>query len=468
MPLVLVAFLLLVFIFGVMRFGAYSDQRKILPEIARASSELKTSSKNKIKVRVSGYVLQEPDIKDAKQKLTLKASSVKVGEKTLRIEEKLLITTNQYPRFEYGQKISVLGELLEPENFKDSDFDFKSYLAKDQIFTLMSYPSIETGDFSLSVSEQLKITLFSKIFKIKNLFETSISKNIAEPNASFINGILLGSRTQIPDDIKKQFSRTSTSHILAISGYNITIIAASISYLLLKFIRRQLVFWLSVGGLVVFTVMTGAQSSVIRASIMGVLVLLAQREGRLYEVKNAIVFAGAMMVLINPEVLRYDIGFQLSFLAALGLVMISPKLEEVFKKIPNPAGIKKTLVMTLSAQVLVLPLILFYFKSISVTSLPANVLILPLIPVTMLAGFISGIAGLIFAPIGQFLAYFAWILSSIILYLVKIFASPGWASISITIGTWFLVLLYAIIYFLFFGNIRKLFNILISWTKAKN
>ena len=308
----------------------------------------------------------------------------------------------------------------------------------------MSYPKIESADLNLSFYEKIKLAVFKRIFIVKLAFEKSIERSVAEPNAAFIGGILLGSRSQIPQDIKDDFARTGTSHILAISGYNITIVATIVSSFFLLFFRRPAAFWFSLIGITLFTILTGAQASVVRAAIMGSLVLLAYREGRLTNPRNAIALVGAAMVFINPVVLRYDIGFQLSFAATLGLVYVAPVIEKYFSKLPKLFDLRETLIMTISAQIFVLPLLLYYFKSLSLISLPANIIVLPTIPLAMILGFMAGITGMIMPFLGQLVGYFAWLLTSIELGIIIFFAKPSWAAVSVGFTWHMIVIAYAI------------------------
>ncbi|MBI2003478.1 MAG: ComEC/Rec2 family competence protein [Parcubacteria group bacterium] len=186
--------------------------------------------------------------------------------------------------------------------------------------------------------------------------------------------------------------------------------------------RRQKAFWVTVLAIAAFTVLTGASASVIRAALMGILVLLAYREGRFYSMTNSIVLAGTVMIALNPKVLRFDAGFQLSFLATLGLVRLAPFFKEKLEKLPEFFNFKENFVATLSAQLAVLPVILYNFGNFSLVSLPANVLILPIIPVTMLFGFLAGISGLVWLPLGNLVGLAAWLLAEYEILIVRLFS----------------------------------------------
>lgn len=425
----LAAFFTLFFLAGVLRFNIVNSRQHNLQKFAEAQEQvIDPQNKHPIKITVLGYVSDEPEISGDKQRLAFYARQLSAPPFRIDTDEKVLITVPLFPRYSYGEHLEIYGQIKKPENF--SDFDYEAYLAKDGVFTTMFYPEIKRTDLNFSFYEKTKISLFRKIFAVKNAFENSINRSVAEPNAAFIGGILLGSRSQIPQEVKDAFARTSTSHILAISGYNITMIAVIISAIFLLFFRRPTAFWFSLAGVALFTILTGAQASVVRAAIMGALVLTAKREGRLNDPRNAIVLAGGAMIAVNPNILRYDIGFQLSFVATLGLIYVAPVLEKYFAKLPKFFEFRETFIMTISAQLFVLPLLLYYFKNLSLTSLPANIIVLPMIPFAMLLGFISGLAGMIIPILGQFFGYFAWLLTSVELGIIKLFAAPKWAAIS--------------------------------------
>ena len=416
-PVVLSAFLILAFGAGVLRFDISESLSKVLTNFNDLNAN----------VQFLGYINDEPQRLSDKQRLVLKVKEIRVPGYAVFTDEKVLITTNLYPEFGYGDLVFGEGKLQSPKNF--SDFDYAAYLARDSVFSLSYYPKIEKTSLQKFLTkdpvpglENIKILLFRKIFQFKRFFEESVERAIAEPNAAFINGILLGCRESIPPDLKEAFSKTGTTHVLTISGYNITIIALYVSALFLFFIKRQTAFWFTVLAIFLFTILTGGSPSVIRAAIMGVLVLLAYREGRFYNMTNSIVFAGAVMIALNPKILRFDVGFQLSFLATLGLIYLAPLVKEKLKGLPEILNFKENFAATVSAQAMVLPLILYYFKNFSFVSLPANILILPVIPITMFFGLVSGVSGLAWSKLGEFFGLIAWLFSEYVILIVRLFS----------------------------------------------
>src|SRR3989344_2703783 len=353
------------------------------------------------KVVLTGYIDSEPETKESIQRFVLKTG-----------KERVLVTASSYPKREFGDFIEVQGKLELPQNFSE-DFDYITYLKKDGIKLILFFPEIETaGKTQIDFSENIKLNIYRKIFAVKEKFEKAINLSIPEPNASFINGILLGSRQNIPDDLKEAFNKTGTTHVLAISGYNIMIISEAILLGLIWFFRRRVAFWISVAVIILFFIFTGASASVVRAALMGLLLSFANGYGRLYDQKNSIILAGAAMVWINPFVLVFDIGFQLSFAAVLGLIYLYPQIDSKLYKLPKFGNLKEITLMTLSAQIAVAPLLIYYFGNFSLISLPTNVLILPFIPIAMLTGFLVGLVGIVSPLAGQIIGYVAWAIST--------------------------------------------------------
>lgn len=424
--LLLAGFFGIAFLFGVVRFNSTNfDQDRL-----DVFTGLEAGGKG-VKVVISGYIDDEPADRGERQELILRAKELVAGDRVVPLDDRILITVNNFPKFNYGDAVSVKGVLQKPQNL--TDFDYLTYLKKEGIRTTMFYPEILKLDehdehydtlmyHSVGIFEKAKIGLYRKIFLLKNNFESAVNKSVAEPNAAFINGILLGSRQSMPDNLKEAFNKTGTTHILAISGFNIMIISWTVLTGLIYFFRRRVAFWLSVAVITIFTVLTGASASVVRAAIMGLLLLFANGYGRLYDPKNSIILAGAAMVWLNPLALVFDIGFQLSFAAVVGLMYLYPKLDAKFKKLPTVGNLKEITLMTISAQAAVAPLLIYYFKNFSLVSLPTNILILPLIPAAMFAGFISGLAGMIYLPLGQVVGWFAWALTAYQIRVVELFA----------------------------------------------
>ena len=338
---------------------------------------------------------------------------------------RVLIKTNLYPEYFYGDVLKVSGKIEEPEiYFKDSNFNYKIYLAKENIFLVSQYPNLTL------VKQPKSSNFYGSLLMIKRRFIEIIDKILPEPKASFLSALLVGARRALPSDLVNAFNITGTSHIVAISGYNISIISIMLlNFLSYLFLPRRLIFWIVIVCLIAFTLVSGASASVIRAAIMGGLLVLAGREGRFYQVTNAMIFSGAVMLFFNPYLLRYDTGFKLSFLAAFGLIYLAPRFNTWLSSLPNFLSFRNNLSATLSAQIMTFPIIFWEFGRISLVATLTNVLILPAIPVTMLFGFLAGLVGFISLKVAGILVLPAWLLLSYQIFVVKMLSALPWVSI---------------------------------------
>lgn len=240
---------------------------------------------------------------------------------------------------------------------------------------------------------------FHGVLALRDGFEVALNRSLPEPEASFASGIILGKVRKFPARLEDALRKTSTLHLVAVSGYNITVVASSILGLLLFLtVHRKLAWWLATLGILLFTLFVGAPASAVRAAIMGFLVLLSKRVGRVSDARNALAFAGAAMLLVNPTFLRLDLGFQLSFLATIGILYVSPIISTALfsKRAIGPQKenqLKEIASDSLSAQLMVAPWILYKFGTISLGGIVANILVLPLIPLAMFLSFLTGITG---------------------------------------------------------------------------
>jgi competence protein ComEC len=325
--------------------------------ILRFVSSAPIEDKNQIsfyngrEINFVGVIIAEPDTRDNKVKLKVKSERLKVDDSWQKVEGNVLVNARLYPTYHYGDELEIKCELQKPEPIED--FAYDKYLAKEDIYSLCYWPEIKL----LAAGRGSKI--IAGILWTKEKLVATVNRILPEPQAAFLGGLLYGARRGIPTDLTEKFNITGTTHIVAISGYNITIIAA----LLLQIAKnlglgRKKSFWIALAGILFFVILTGAQASVIRAALMGSLVLLAAQVGRISKITNVLIFAAAAMLVLNPKVLAFDVGFQLSFAATIGLIFLSPILEKYFKKFPSTFGIKESFVTTMSAIILTLPLIL--------------------------------------------------------------------------------------------------------------
>jgi len=213
---------------------------------------------------------------------------------------------------------------------------------------------------------------------------------------------------------------------------------------LLKGLSRKRIFYTSLALVVLFVIMTGASPSIVRASIMTMLIFAAPLLGRKAKPINILIFTAAIMILFNPLILRYDLGFILSFGSLLGLIYLAPILSQAIKekkyikKIPE--NLKSAFSETISAQLFVLPIILHNFSRVSLIAPITNLLILPIIPLTMLLGFIAALFGIIWLPLGVFLAFPAYVFLYYLVWIIENFSKIPLSSIEIKSGNPILII----------------------------
>ncbi|MFA6411023.1 MAG: ComEC/Rec2 family competence protein [Candidatus Buchananbacteria bacterium] len=373
------------------------------------------------KINFTGIITDEPDIRIDKTKIIVLAKNLAAGQK---VDGKVLINVGLYPVYQYGDLLSISCNLKKPEPF--SGFAYDRYLAKDDIYVICSYPKI-----SLIKKNQGNYFL-SQIYNFKNQLRNLINNNLPEPQASLFFGMNFGNRGGIPQELSDQFSATGTSHLVAISGMNITIIASILLAVFLALgVCRKKSFWLITLILIFYMIVIGFPASAVRAAIMGWLAMLAIYVGRLNSSTNALLLSGVGMIFANPKILRDDVGFQLSFLAVLGLIYFYPFLELKFAKFSSRFGLKESLLLTMAAQISTLPLIVYNFGRLSLISLVVNILVVPTLPALMVIGFLSLFLSWLFPIWGQSFFWPVWLIMTYLIKVIEFFGSLPWAALNL-------------------------------------
>ncbi|KKS33453.1 MAG: internalization-related competence protein ComEC/Rec2 protein [Parcubacteria group bacterium GW2011_GWC2_42_13] len=358
-----------------------------------------------------GIVVGEPD---------KRLDNTKLKVRLLPYSEYVLITIGSYQEYFYGDKLKLKGKLQTPKEFED--FNYKNYLRKDKILSVMYEPKIEVIGKSDLLEEVGLPRFYANILEIKEKLRISIYRSLASPQAELLAAMVLGDQSRLSQELKNNFSRTGITHIVAISGMNITIMAEILIFFFGLTLRLgwNRAFYLVLFITVFYVVMIGAPASAVRAGIMAGVLLLAQKTGRLYFAGRALLIAAAIMLIFNPLLLFYDVGFQLSFLAVLGIIYLFPIFDfhlSHFLKNKGSRWFRQILALTLSAQIFTLPILVYNFGSVSLISPLVNVLVVPLLPVILIFGFLGILAGLF----GQFLGMmFSFPVFGILSYILEV------------------------------------------------
>ena len=265
----------------------------------------------------------------------------------------------------------------------------------------------------------------ARLLAIRAGFLDRLHLALRPDSAALAGGLTLGAKDGFSAELKEKMRASGTTHLVALSGYNVSILALAVSSALGAWFRRRTTFLLTVLAICLFVVMTGAEASLVRAALMGILALLASQIGRQYDISHAIVCAALLMALWDPRLLYGDLGFQLSFLALLGVAYLSPVLAGLFPGSGRGSWLnwRENLLLTVSAQLAVLPLLLLNFREFSLAAVGANALILGLVPLTMLLVFLTGLAGIVHAYFGTAIGWLAELPLSFELATINVFSA---------------------------------------------
>lgn len=302
---------------------------------------------------------------------------------------KILITLRRYVSVSVGDVLTLKGTVERPPSGGYAD-----YLAKEGIVGTSDFPEI----VSMSVGGGLRRFLFGVRDRVIDTFK----RTLPEKESAFMSGLLLGYRGGFSEDFTAAMQSSGTTHLVALSGYNVSLVVIGAMAVFLLFLPRPWAFGATSFAIFLFVVMTGAEASVVRAAIMGFLVLFATESGRFFDSRNVIMLAAFFMLIANPKLLVFDVGFELSFAAFLGIMYVRPSPGKSFM------DWKGNVSSTFAAQAAVLPIIAAHFGSISPLSLVSNVLVLSLIPATMAFGFAEALLGFVSQTIALGVSFLAF------------------------------------------------------------
>lgn len=310
----------------------------------------------------------------------------------------------------YGDLVNIRGELLPPE--EGIEFSWRDYLRHQGVNSTFDFPILKI------IERDKGNPLRAALFKLRESGARVLSEIFPSPEDSLLKGILLGDESTISPALSKAYRLTGTSHIIAISGFNMSVLAGLVSLIFTRSFGKKRGAVITILLLGSYSLLVGASASVLRAAIMGSYAVLGSAISRKGNTLNNLGVSTLLMVLLNPH-LPWDVGFQFSVMATLGLSLFSGPIEarleawfeNRFKKekaLTFSSLISEVFLLTLIAQALVLPISVWHFKEISWLFLLANPLILPVQPAVMVLGLLAMGLGLLWLPLGQLLAWIAW------------------------------------------------------------
>ena len=386
---------------------------------------------------LQGYIAEAPKIGSEDIKYVVQIEQIELDSNWQTLQGRLLLQQEKYPAYEYLDEIKITGKIDTPP--EHDDFSYQDYLGKRGIYSLAGkYTQVEL------IGNRGSYHLLRFIYRFKSQIESVVNRLLPEPESSLLNGLLLGIKNGFDQDFKQALATTGMSHIVSVSGYNISIVILLVKKITERFLSKKKQIWLIMLVLLLFVILSGASASVVRAGLLATMVGLAGRFGRFSRPTNSLVFVAWLMLFVNPQLL-WDTGFQLSFLATGGIIWILPKITQSpwYKKntrYPNGSELTKhqhvlaslkvylfqTLALTLSAQVLILPLLISSFGQVSLISPLVNLLVVFMIPLAMASGAVATILGVVNYYLAVPLVAVSYIALHYLVWVIRLFARvPG-------------------------------------------
>ena len=389
-------------------------------------------------VAFEGRVVKDPDVREKNVQLVVRPRGVRI--------ESVLVTTERFSEYQYGDVVSVAGILDKPPVFED--FDYGKYLEVKGVYGLISYPEIEMlkrgeypGVFSL---------VYSKVIAVKHRLREVLFEQLSPPESIILGAMVLGDQSRLTQDMKASLNKTGLRHIIAISGQHVVILAAMLmSFLLGVGLWRKQAILLSALLIALFIILSGAEASAVRAGIMGSILFFGQYMGRQQDSLRLLVFAATLMLMQNPLLLLYDVGFQLSCLAVFGIIVSFSFFKKVLEKVPQAFGIRDMVAMNFAAQVFTLPILIYNFGYVSVVGILTNILVLPVIPLLIGLGFVFLMAGAMLSLLGTVLSFPVFFLLVYFNFVMEFFGKLPFSQLVLeNVSPSWLVVLYIPLFFL--------------------
>jgi len=399
-------------------------------------------------VVLEGVIVAEPDERETYTNLRLQVDHLGLPDGAERVVKgRALVKADRYPRFRYGDRVSVIGWLETPPEF--DGFSYKDYLARQGIHSLVQHAEVER------LAQGQGRPSMALLLSFKRYAQGTIAAILPEPQAALLTGILLGDETGIPDRLMDVFAATGTTHIIAISGFNITIVAALFDDLSCRLVGKRHSAVVAIAGVIIYTILVGASAAVVRAALMGIAFLIGRRVGRPAFAPASLAVAGLVMTVLNPYVL-WDVGFQLSFAATAGLILYVDPLEDWAESLLRRrlstgrarrivALLSEGVLVTMAAQVATLPVILYHFGRLSLITLLTNFLILPVQSYVMIVGGLATLLGLVVRPLGQVAGWGAWLLLTYTIEAVRLTGHIPYASVPLQMSGWMMWTYYGLV-----------------------
>jgi competence protein ComEC len=349
-------------------------------------------------VHLRGVIRDDPDLRDTSQQFAISIDGIERRGEWRHASGGALVRAGLLPRYRAGDVVELDGALESPPQL--DGFDYAEYLARRDIRSVMQYPQVRVvGHDDPPLYRRLTL-------EVRRKLSHGLALALPEPHASLAQGVLLGERSALPPDLIEDLNVTNTSHLVVVSGGNVVLVSSFVTLAFAWLVGRRRALWLSIAAVLAYAALVGLSPPVVRATIMGLLLVVAQLSGRRTDGFTSIALAGALMTAHDPGVIR-DVSFQLSFAATAGIVWLaSPIRDRVIDgigwllrrdEVPRWAGalIAEPLAVTVAAIIATTPLLALNFERVSLVAIPVNMLVVPAFPIILLCSAVAAVGGLI-------------------------------------------------------------------------
>jgi len=400
---------------AIMLLGASLGAARLIAAQPRITPAHVAAHLGQRQVTVEGVVMAEPDRSLDRARLRVRVESLALGDgDPWHAEGLLLVYVPAHADIDYGDRIVALGDLKAPAAY--GDFSYREYLARQGVYATLTPVAID-----VTATNQANPFL-AVLIRFKEHAYGVIQSLLPEPEGSLLAGILLGIERDMPPDVVDAFEASGTSHIVAVSGFNLTLAAGLVARLARRALRRRGETVLALTVVWIYVLLVGASAAVVRAGVMASLLFIGERLGRRVHGPTSLAATILLLSIWNPFVL-WDIGFQLSVAAMWGLMCyvgpLSAWLEAQLERLTTHeraervvAALSDVLIVTVAVQLTTLPVQVAHFHTISPIAPVANLFILPAQPFVMAFGALALGAGLVWRALGTLVAYVAWVFLS--------------------------------------------------------
>ena len=403
---------------------------------------------------ITGTLSEPPDYRDTYTNLRIAVQKVDTGDSELPVHGLILVRVTNNQIFHYGDALRFRGKLKTPPT--NEDFSYQDYLAAQNIYSYVTNAEVTV------LPEKGGNPIIAALYAFKDKSLENIYRMFPDPESSLLAGILLGVDTGLTKELQQAFKNTGTAHIIAISGFNISIIAGIFFAFFARFLGDRRGAIVAIVGIVLYTFIVGADAAVVRAAVMGSLALFAKQVGRRQTALNTLLVVAAAMCVWNPLYV-WDVGFQLSFFATLGLILYATPFSQfanqiIVKYFPASAAEKiaelfsEFVLLTLAAQLTTIPIMAYHFQRISLVSFIANPFILPAQPAVMILGGLSVLLSHAWFVAGQIAAWVTWPFVVYTIRMVELFDRVPHGTLFLgDVSIWFTIFFYAALLAVTFG-----------------